>query len=80
MLRGNSSISKLASIIGLIVIPFYQFSFAQSPKKIEGSILEVGSSNPVSGAKIQIEGTNYQTISDLRGYFSFENIPIGNYS
>ena len=79
MLRGNSSISKLASIIGLIVIPFYQFSFAQSPKKIEGSILEVGSSNPVSGAKIQIEGTNYQTISDLRGYFSFENIPIGNY-
>ena len=73
------SITKLGCIFSLIVIFIYQLSSAQSTKKIEGFISEVGSSNPVSGAKIQIQGTNYQTISDLRCYFSFENIPIGNY-
>jgi len=73
------STTKLFCIVGIFIIFSYQLSFAQSTKKIEGYILEVGSSRAVSGAKIQIEGTNYQTISDLRGYFSLENIPIGNY-
>src|SRR4030067_1756661 len=74
------SITTLSCIFCLICILIYQPSFAQSTKKIEGYILEVGSSNPIAGANIQIVGTNYQTISDLRGYFAFENIPAGSYS
>lgn len=71
--------AKFSFLLGIVGILFYHLSFAQTTKKIEGYILEVGSSNSVSGAKIQIIGTNYQTISDSRGYFSFENIPTGSY-
>src|SRR4030067_49976 len=71
--------SAFLSLLLLFCLLSFEFTLAQSTKKIEGYILEVGSFRAASGAKIQIEGTNYQTISDLRGYFSFENIPIGNY-
>ena len=71
--------SAFLSLLLLFCLLSFEFTLAQSTKKIEGYILEVGSSRAVSGAKIQIEGTNYQTISDLRGYFSFENIPPSNY-
>ncbi len=63
----------------LFILFSFKLAFAQSTKKIDGYILEVGSSRFISGANIQILGTNYQTISDLRGYFSFENIPAGSY-
>lgn len=78
----KSVINPKSAFLGLLLLfclLSFEFTLAQSTKKIEGYILEVGSSRAVSGAKIQIEGTNYQTISDLRGYFSFENIPPSNY-
>lgn len=51
--------------------------FAQS--NIRGEILD-DQSNGIPGAHIQIENTNYTSVSDNFGNFSIFNIPEGNYN
>lgn len=46
---------------------------------ITGTVLEEGSESPVSGAAVQIRGTDIGTFADADGRFRLENIEAGTY-
>jgi len=48
--------------------------------KISGKISSSETGTPVIGATIQIEGTNFGSVSDQKGRFTILNIPPGTYS
>ncbi|OGC76998.1 MAG: hypothetical protein A2Z27_01100 [candidate division Zixibacteria bacterium RBG_16_50_21] len=54
-------------------------SRSQSPTKISGQVLDQTTLFPVSGAAVTIQGTAYSTTTDNEGFYSFENLPTGDY-
>jgi len=55
-----------------------QLSFAQN-STIKGIITD-DLNNFVEGAKITLEGTTFEAVSDLKGAFEFKDVPFGNYT
>ncbi|RLD60959.1 MAG: hypothetical protein DRJ05_03600 [Bacteroidetes bacterium] len=47
---------------------------------LEGHVTKLDGGSPLSGAIVSIEGTSFVTISSYNGYYSFEHIPIGEYT
>lgn len=56
----------------------------QQPKSanghLKGRIVEMGSSEPLPGATIRINGTDKGAMSDLDGYYTINNLPAGDYT
>jgi len=48
--------------------------------KITGRVVQADSFEPVANSKISVSPTNNTVFSDEDGYFSFEEVPIGDYS
>ncbi len=46
---------------------------------IRGNVYDKETAQPVSFATIRVEGANLGTISDVNGFFSIPNVPVGNY-
>jgi len=68
-------------IFVLIWISFSSNAQAQgSAGRISGRVLAAKTGEYLSGATVKIENTTFLTKTDLTGYFSFSNIPIGTYS
>ncbi|MBS2035468.1 carboxypeptidase regulatory-like domain-containing protein [bacterium] len=40
---------------------------------------EVGRGDPLGGVEVEVEGTEFKTVSSANGYFSFEDLPDGEY-
>lgn len=55
-------------------------SLAQSTGNLKGKIIEQSTKQPIAGASIKIDNTQYGAVSDTSGTFSIERIPIGSYS
>ncbi|MBA4057742.1 MAG: hypothetical protein C0490_23710, partial [Marivirga sp.] len=55
-------------------------SFAQSMGNLKGKIIEQSTKQPIVGANIKIDNTQYGAVSDTSGIFSIEKVPIGSYS
>jgi len=58
---------------------FILSGWSQSNIKLSGYVYDKNSGLSLVGANIVIEGTGYHTVSDSRGYFSFNSIPVGKY-
>jgi outer membrane receptor for ferrienterochelin and colicin len=56
-----------------------QTVIAQTNGKLSGWIVDKNTQKPIEGASIQLVNTKYKTISDAKGYYSFKNIPTGQY-
>lgn len=52
----------------------------QSTDKLQGFVRDSQSSAPVAGAVVELVGTNYRDITDERGFYRFEHLPVGTYS
>jgi len=52
---------------------------AQSTTRLKGYVYDADDSSPVAQAKVEIQETNYQTITGNFGMFSFDNIPTATY-
>ncbi|NDB30019.1 TonB-dependent receptor, partial [archaeon] len=61
----------------VVFIPF--MGRAQSKGNLVGEVLDKNTQKPLLGANIQIVNTNYTTLSDSLGKFSFKGIPTGQY-
>lgn len=46
---------------------------------INGVIADVDTDETLAGVMVSIEGTNYKTLTDLDGKFSFEGLEAGDY-
>jgi hypothetical protein len=68
---------RLKLLFFSIVISFASISNAAV---IKGRITEADTHKPVSGAAINIIGTNNTTVSDARGYYIFNKLKSGSYN
>jgi outer membrane receptor for ferrienterochelin and colicins len=62
--------------IWILILFNLHFSFAQQTVKISGFV--TGEGKKIEAANVHILGTDYRTVSDSLGYYSFENISIEN--
>lgn len=80
---GHFRVSKLLAILILstIFIPCFLISplFAQSNNSLTGSIYDTEDGRPVVGAVVRLIATGFNSQTDQRGRFVFENLPIGAY-
>ena len=53
---------------------------AQSTGIVSGNVIDRVSQKPISGASIQIVGTNKAANSDSLGLFRISGVPVGAYS
>ena len=70
-------------IIATIITGGYQTAFAGENKKtgtIKGKLLDKYTQRPLPAADVSIPGTTYITVTNPAGEFTFEGIPVGNYS
>ncbi|NQS96959.1 MAG: TonB-dependent receptor [candidate division Zixibacteria bacterium] len=70
----NSTIKHILIII-FTLLP----ALAMASVKITGSAADYKTGEPLPGAHLQIANTNWTTIADENGRFSFSDIPIGDY-
>ena len=55
-------------------------SNAQTMGTLRGRVLDLESQQPLEGATILLEGTNYGTVTDQEGYFTLNDIPYQSYN
>ncbi len=55
-----------------------QLSFAQN-SFVKGIVTD-DLNNFVEGAKVSLQGTAFETITDNKGFFEIKNVPLGNYT
>lgn len=52
----------------------------QSVTNLKGIIVDEEDGTPLAGAVIDIQGTGYTALADEYGFYSFENLPVGDYT
>jgi hypothetical protein len=78
------SVSRL-SLVLLAVIPLPAISEAESwqdePKKseIRGTVVRASDRQPVTGAKVSLDGTEHALTTDVKGKFKFPKVAAGQY-
>ena len=70
----------LIFILPLLIFGLAQESYAGTTGKIRGVVTDSNSGNPLPGANIIVQGTNYGAASSIDGYFIINNLPPGTYS
>ncbi|NVM01832.1 MAG: carboxypeptidase-like regulatory domain-containing protein, partial [Candidatus Helarchaeota archaeon] len=68
------------SIFLLIFLSFNMGIYAGTTGKVQGTILDSESNEPLPGVNIMIEGTTLGAATDESGFFFIINIPPGTYS
>ncbi len=62
----------------LIAVLFATTVYSQEAT-VSGSVVDHESSEPIAGAKVQLVGTKFRTITGLDGSFKFKKVPHNNY-
>ena len=71
--------SKLIQKLQILILLLISLSSYGQTGTIKGQIVDKGTGETLSGATVSITGTNYKTMSNLDGVFSFENLQSGKY-
>lgn len=62
----------------LLLLTIFCSAFAQSPLNFSGKVTDT-KAEPIQGATVSLLNTNYTTVTDRQGAFSFKNVPAGKY-
>ncbi len=72
----NFVFKKLSALI--IMLAICVSGFAQSRSNFSGTVQNRGD-EPVPGANVSLLNTGYSTSTNLKGEFTFRDVPVGNY-
>ena len=64
----------------IVLLAFTSYLSAQSTGSFSGQVIDEKTRSPLEGTTIVLEGTSIGAITDVNGYFSFENIPTKTYN
>ncbi|MFN2433568.1 MAG: carboxypeptidase-like regulatory domain-containing protein, partial [Gemmatimonadota bacterium] len=53
-------------------------AFAQTAGKVEGTVIDEDTGQPLPGAQVSVQGTLLGNISDDNGYYFINNVPLGD--
>ena len=72
--------NKRSVIATLIITALFRVAFSGTTGKISGKIIDANTSEPVIGANIYLENTDYGAVSDVDGNYFIINVSPGMYS
>ena len=64
----------------LILLTISTYVLAQNTGTFSGQIIDEKTQYPLEGSSVILEGTNIGVITDVNGYFTFENVPAKSYN
>ena len=64
----------------LILLTISTYVLAQNTGTFSGQIIDEKTQYPLEGSSVILEGTNIGVITDVNGYFTFENVPTKSYN
>ncbi len=64
----------------LACLCFISVSFAQNTGDLRGNVFDKDSGEPVMFGNVLLQGTSFGTNTDENGFFSFSDIPVGEYN
>lgn len=78
----KSTMKKLAYTLAIILLPFFGMTQTQYTQNLKGQVLDQDTGLPLIGANIVLPETDplLGTTTDIDGYYTFENLPIGRYN
>jgi TonB-dependent receptor len=73
--------SRFLKFVGALAVAIFtvSYSYAANQGRIEGSVRDGKSRDPLPAANVFVQGTNYGSSTDLDGNFVIPGIPVGNY-
>ncbi|NDI98740.1 TonB-dependent receptor [Flavobacterium sp. LaA7.5] len=74
----QTGMKRLLSTLALCLVGV--LSFAQTTGSFKGKIIEQSTKQPVIGASVFIDNTQFGTATDSIGVFAINDIPVGSYS
>ena len=63
-----------------VLITVSSIIYSQNTGTFSGQVIDEKTQNPLEGSTVLLEGTNIGVITDVNGYFIFENIPTQSYN
>lgn len=72
--------NKLLFLVTLALLTLFNVSYGQKGQSISGIVKDAENGDFLPGAAIIMEGTNYATITDNQGNYSFYGLPAGEYN
>jgi len=70
-------IPRLLGMLGALAVFAAGAAEAQSGGKLEGRIRDQAGA-PIAGAQVRVDGTAFGAVSDSRGYYFINSVPVGN--
>ena len=64
----------------LVVAALPLLIFAGTNGKLRGRVLDEKTGDPLIGANVVVLGSNYGAATDINGYYTMMNLPVGTYS
>ena len=69
---------KVMALAALTLVLGAGSLFAQT-SRIEGTVRDAQSRDPVENARVSVVGTNLFALTNANGYYAIENVPVGTY-
>lgn len=66
--------------IALVLFPAMLFAQITGKGTVRGNIFNKETAQPVGFATVRVDGANMGTISDVNGFFSISDVPVGRYT
>ena len=64
----------------LIALSAFMVSFSQQTGKLSGKVTDAETGESLPGVNVIIKGTYYGAATNINGYFTINNISVGNYN
>ncbi len=71
--------NALLMLIIMTLIVGVEFASAQSRSRIEGTVKDAKTGEPLPGANVLVVGTSLGAVTNLNGHFVIVNVPVGSY-
>jgi hypothetical protein len=69
---------RILGLVALNLVLGVGSAFAQQ-SRFEGTVRNAQTRDPVENARVSVVGTNLFALTNVKGYYAIENVPVGTY-
>jgi hypothetical protein len=77
--RGKSVFARFLGVLAAVALLGAPLAAQQSMGKVEGTVADQAGV-PIANAQVLIVGTSFGTVTNEKGYYFFNNVPVGTYT
>lgn len=79
MISISSSLGGRVLVLAALAVVLGAGSVLAQTSRIEGTVRDAQSRDPVENARVSVVGTNLFALTNVNGYYAIENVPVGTY-